>query len=77
MLVPHVLKTTCHTHVHCDNYISACQANLSKVTILNFLRRKIRMAFETSNMKNVHIIPLHSEVSYIITLHVQCTYHKH
>ena len=47
MLVPHVLKTTYQTHVHCDNYIPACQANPSKVTIRNFLCRKIRMAFET------------------------------
>ena len=49
ILVPHALKTTCHTHVHCDNYIPACQANPSKVTIRNFSCRKIRMACETKN----------------------------
>ena len=32
MLVTHALKTTCHTHVHCDNYIPAYPANPSKVT---------------------------------------------
>ena len=48
MLIPHALKTTCHTHVHCDNYIPVCQANPSKVTIHNFSRLKIRMACETN-----------------------------
>ena len=30
------VKTTCHTHVHFDNYIPVCQAKPTKVTILIF-----------------------------------------
>ena len=45
MLVPHALKITCHTHVHCDNYIPACQTNPSKVTIRNILARENSYGF--------------------------------
>ena len=39
------LETTCHTHVHCDNYIPACQANPPKVTICNFSCQKFMGKF--------------------------------